>query len=103
MRALAHKTGVIALGCGMTAALSGCGGISSMSCEEIGARAMEISATQPIPVTEIGAAQETSRQENDVRCTAQARLSTGRTTTLYLRAYEENGDRKVAYQETPFR
>ncbi|MDQ8755005.1 hypothetical protein RCO27_02080 [Sphingosinicella sp. LHD-64] len=83
-------------------ALAGCGGISGMDCAEIADRAREISRTQPIQVAEIANPQETARSPADIRCTAQARLADGRTTTLYLRAYEEDGEDKVAYRERPF-
>lgn len=81
--------------------LSGCGGISGMSCDAIAEHAKEISATQGIQVRTVSNLQETSRSDTEARCTGQAELSDGRSTTLYLRAYEENGNTMVAYQETP--
>jgi hypothetical protein len=81
--------------------LSGCGGISGMSCDAIAEHAKEISATQGLQVRTVSNLQETSRSDTEARCTGQAELSDGRSTTLYLRAYEENGNTMVAYQETP--
>lgn len=80
--------------------LSGCGGISGMSCEAIAEHVKDISAAQGIQVRSVSNLQETSRSETEARCSGQAELSDGRTTTLYLRAYEENGNTLVAYQET---
>lgn len=96
------RTSSIALAFAGTVLLGGCGGISGMDCAEIGVRAREISAANPIRIAELAGFQETMRAESDIRCTAQARLADGRATTLYLRAFEEGGEAKVAYQERPF-
>lgn len=102
MRRFVARTGSAGLAVAGAALLSACGGISGMDCAEIGERAREISAGNPIQIAALAGFQETMRADNDVRCTAQARLADGRATTLYLRAFEEGGDAKVAYQERPF-
>ena len=92
------------LGASIAAAalLSGCVNVASLDCSEIAEQAKRISETQPIQIRSIGDAQETSRHEGEARCTASAELSDGRTTTLYLRAYEEGTNTMVAYQEDAF-
>lgn len=82
--------------------LTGCVNVSSMDCARIAEEAKTISAAQPIQIRAISNSNETSRTENEARCTAQAELSDGRNTILYLRAYEEGGNTMVAYQETQF-
>ncbi len=92
---------VALLAIAMTA--TGCaGGIASATCEEVAARAIEISAAEPISVRAVTDARETARAPDELRCTARAVLSDERSTTLYLRAYDENGTLMVAYQEYPF-
>ncbi len=85
------------------AALPGCtGGIAAASCAEVAERAVEISAGEPIQIGSVSDARETARGESELRCTARAVLSDERVTTLYLRAYDEDGSIMVAYQEHPF-
>jgi len=81
---------------------SGCVNVASLDCDDIADQAKQISANQPIQIRNITGSQEISRGENDARCTAQAELSDGRSTTLYLRAYDDNGNTMVAYQEEAF-
>lgn len=84
-------------------ALAGCtGGIASATCEDVVARAVEIAASEQIRIRSISDAHETARGPSDLRCTARAVLSDERATTLYLRAYDDNGSLMVAYQEHPF-
>jgi hypothetical protein len=85
-----------------TAALSACVNVSSLDGSEIAEQAKGISANQAIQIRTISNVQETARTETDARCTATAELSDGRTTTVYLRAYEEGDNTMVAYQETAF-
>ena len=83
-------------------ALSACTNVASLDCAEIGEQARTISQSQTVKINAITNARETSRTEGEARCTADATLSDNRSTTLYLRAYEENGNTMVAYQETAF-
>lgn len=83
-------------------ALSGCDSVASMDCSQIAEHAKQISAAQPIQIRTVSNPQETGRSDSDARCTATAELSDGRTTTLYFRAYDDNGNTMVAYQETAF-
>jgi outer membrane murein-binding lipoprotein Lpp len=82
--------------------LSGCVNVSSLDCNEIAEQAKTISQAQDIKIQSVTNSRETSRNGGEARCTADATLSDGRNTTLYLRAYEENGNTMVAYQETEF-
>ncbi|MBX3562025.1 MAG: hypothetical protein KF780_09465 [Sphingomonas sp.] len=85
------------------AALIGCsGGIASATCEDVAARAVEIAASEPIQIRSTADPREIARTPADLRCTASAVLSDERATTLYLRAYDDNGSLMVAYQEHPF-
>lgn len=87
----------------VAATATGCAdGIASATCEEVAARAVEISASGPLPVRSVTDASETARSPNELRCIARAVLSDERATTLYLRAYDDNGTLMVAYQEHPF-
>lgn len=85
-----------------SALLSGCVNVSSLDCSEIADQAKRISESQPIQIRTVSNPQETSRTEGEARCTVTAELSDGRTTTVYLRAYEEGGNTMVAYQEVEF-
>ncbi len=87
---------------GAAVLLSGCDSVASMDCSQIADHAKQISADQPIQIRAISNPQEAGRTDSDARCTATAELSDGRTTTLYLRAYDDNGNTMVAYQETAF-
>lgn len=88
---------------GLMAALTGCsGGIASATCEDVAARAVEISAEESIQIRAVSDTRETARGPADLRCTASAVLSDERATTLYLRAYDDDGSLMVAYQEHPF-
>ena len=85
------------------AALTGCtGGIASATCEDVAARAVEISAGEALQIRSVSETRETARSPSDLRCTANAVLSDERATILYLRAYDDNGSLMVAYQEHPF-
>jgi hypothetical protein len=84
-------------------ALTGCSnGIASTTCEDAAARAVEISADESLQIRSVSDTRETARGPTDLRCTARAVLSDERATTLYLRAYDDNGILMVAYQEYPF-
>ena len=84
-------------------AISGCTPqVASLDCNEIANRAKQISQEQPIKIQSIANVRETSRNENDARCTGDATLADGGTLPVYLRAYEENGNTMVAYQGTPY-
>ncbi len=84
-------------------ALAGCtGGIASATCEDVVARAVEISAEESVQIRSTADAREIARGPGDLRCAASAVLSDERATTLYLRAYDDNGSLMVAYQEHPF-
>lgn len=84
-----------------TILLAGCGGVANMDCAAIGEHAKGISGSQGTQIRSLANLRETSRSENEARCEGQAELSDGRTATLYLRAYESDGNTMVAYQETP--
>ncbi len=85
------------------AALTACsGGISSATCEDVAARAVEIAAGEALQIRSVSDARETARSPSDLRCTGNAVLSDERATILYLRAYDDNGSLMVAYQEHPF-
>lgn len=95
MRAMALlAVAILATGCA--------GGLSSATCEEVAARAVEISASEPLSVRSVADVHETARSPAELRCTARAVLSDERATTLYLRAYDEDDMLMVAYQEHPF-
>jgi hypothetical protein len=83
-------------------ALSGCGGIAHLDCEEIAARAARLSQDRPIRIASIANVRETARTETEVRCTGDVTLADGGTTPLYMRGREENGDVAVAYQGVPY-
>ena len=102
MRDFVLTGGTAATILGALALLSACTDPGTMSCERIGEEAKTISGTQPIQIASIANARETSRTDAETRCTADAQLSDGRDTTLYLRAYNEGGNVMVAYQETEF-
>lgn len=99
MTTIFWKTSAAALA---LAALSGCTNVRSLDCNEIANEAKRISEQQPVKITNLADVRETSRTENEARCEGNATLSDGTTGTLYLRAYEENGNTMVAYQGTPF-
>ena len=84
------------------AVLSACTNVAGLDCDEIAEQAKRISENQPVQISSIANAQETSRTENEARCSGEAQLSTGETATVYLRAYEEGGNVMVAYQGMPF-
>jgi len=83
-------------------ALSGCGGIAHLDCNEIAARAVRLSQDRPIKLASIANVRETARTESDVRCTGDATLADGGTAPLYLRAREQDGQVDVAYQGVPY-
>jgi len=84
-------------------ALSGCTPqVSSLDCSEIATRAQAISQDKPIKIQSIANVRETSRTDNDARCTGDATLADGGTLPVYLRAYEEGGNTMVSYQGTPY-
>ena len=73
-----------------------------MDCAAILDHAKEISQAQPVKITSVANLHETSRNDTDARCEGNATMSDNSTGTIYLRAYEENGNTMVAYQGTPF-
>jgi len=76
--------------------------VSGMDCAAILDHAKEISQAQPVKITSVANLHETSRNDTDARCEGNATMSDNSTGTIYLRAYEENGNTMVAYQGTPF-
>ncbi|HEY5710622.1 MAG TPA: hypothetical protein VIT38_01905 [Allosphingosinicella sp.] len=96
------KAGSTVIALAAIALLSGCVNVSSLDCSEIAEQAKTISQAQAIKIQNVTNSRETSRTDAEARCSADATLSDGRNTTLYLRAYEENGNTMVAYQETEF-
>jgi hypothetical protein len=84
------------------AAMSGCVNVSSLDCSEIAEQAKRISQNEAVKIQTIADVRETARTGNDARCEGNATMSDGSTGTLYLRAYEENGNTMVAYQGTPY-
>ena len=76
--------------------------VSSMDCNAILDEAKRISQNQPTKIQSVANLHEISRTENDARCQGDATMSDNSAGTIYLRAYEENGNTIVAYQGTPF-
>ena len=76
--------------------------VSGMDCAAIADQAKTLSQSQTVKIQSVENAHETSRTPTDARCEGNATMSDGSTGTIYLRAYEENGNTMVAYQGTPF-
>ena len=76
--------------------------VSSLDCAAILDHAKQISQGQPVKIQSVANLHETSRNDTDARCEGNATMSDNSTGTIYLRAYEENGNTVVAYQGTPF-
>ena len=76
--------------------------VANMDCNEILNQAKRISQGQPTHIQNVENLHETSRQQTDARCEGNATMSDNSTGTIYLRAYEDNGNTIVAYQGTPF-
>jgi hypothetical protein len=76
--------------------------VSSMDCGAILDQAKRISQGQPVKIQSVANVHEISRNDTDARCQGDATMSDNSTGTIYLRAYEENGNTIVAYQGTPF-
>ena len=83
-------------------ALTGCGGVGSLDCAEIGEKARQLSQAHDMKITSLDNLRETSRSETEARCAARARWSDNAATDVYVRAYEESGNTMVAYQIIPF-
>ncbi|MEA3048525.1 MAG: hypothetical protein QOG84_361 [Sphingomonadales bacterium] len=83
-------------------ALSGCGGIAHLDCDQIAESAQRLSRERPIRIESIANVREMARTGTEVRCTGDATLADGGTAPLYLRAREENGRAEVAYQGIPY-
>jgi len=75
---------------------------ASMDCTAIAEQAKTISQGQPNKIQSVENAHETSRTPTEARCEGNATMSDGSTGTIYLRAYDDNGNTMVAYQGTPF-
>lgn len=73
-----------------------------MDCTAIAEQAKTISQGQPNKIQSVENAHETSRTPTEARCEGNATMSDGSTGTIYLRAYDDNGNTMVAYQGTPF-
>jgi outer membrane lipoprotein SlyB len=99
MQIFSWRSGVAALA---LAALSGCQNVSTLDCNEIAEHAKRISQNEAVKIQTVENVRETARAENEAKCEGNATMSDGSTGTLYLRAYEENGNTMVAYQGTPF-
>ncbi len=99
MKIISWKTAAAAI---TVAALSGCTNVSSLDCNEIAEQAKRISEQQPVKIQTLANVHETARAEHEAKCEGNATMSDGSTGTLYLRAYEENGNTMVAYQGTPY-
>ena len=76
--------------------------VSGMDCAAIVEEAKKISQGQTVKIQTVENAHETARTPTDARCEGNATMSDGSTGTIFLRAYEENGNTMVAYQGTPF-
>lgn len=83
-------------------ALSGCGGIARVDCDQIAASARQLSQDRPIRIESIANVREMSRNETEVRCIGDGTLADGGTAPLYMRAREENGHVDLAYQGVPY-
>lgn len=79
--------------------LSGCTNVSNLDCEEIAEEARRISQEQPLKITEIRNSRETSRNEREARCTAQATFSDNQQRELELKAFYEGDNTMVSYTE----
>lgn len=82
--------------------LCGCVNVANLDCGEIAEQAQEASQTHEMKIQAIANSRETSRSENEARCTAEATWSDGANMIVYLRAYEEGDNTMIAYQATPF-
>ncbi len=80
--------------------LPGCTNVTALDCEEIAEEARRISQDQPLKITEIRNSRETSRNEREARCAAQATFSDNQQRDLELRAYYEGDNTMVSYTET---
>jgi hypothetical protein len=76
--------------------------VSGLDCAAIADQAKQLSQGQTVKISSVANVHETSRTDTDARCEGNATLSDGSNQTVYLRAYEENGNTMVAYQPTPF-
>jgi hypothetical protein len=76
--------------------------VSGMDCTAILNEAKRLSQGQTLKIQSVENVHETSRNDTEARCEGNATMSDNSTGTLYLRAYEENGNTIVAYQGTPF-
>jgi hypothetical protein len=103
MRVLDLKTGSALLALAATPLLSACTPkVSTLDCAAILDHAKEISQGQQVKINAVANLHEVSRNDTDARCEGNATMSDNSTGTIYLRAYEENGNTIVAYQGTPF-
>jgi hypothetical protein len=103
MHIFGRGNGLGLIGLAALPALSGCGGIPHLDCDQIAASARQLSQDRPIRIESIANVRETARNETEVRCTGDVTLADGGTTPLYMRAREENGHVDVAYQGVPYR
>jgi hypothetical protein len=99
MQIFSWRSGAAALA---FAALSGCVNVSSLDCSEIANEAKRISQNEAVKIQTLANVRETARADNEAKCEGNATMSDGSTGTLYMRAYQENGNTMVAYQGTPF-
>jgi len=103
MRVSRLKLGSAVLALAAAPLLAGCTPkVSGLDCAAISEQAKTISQGQTLKIQSVANAHETSRTPTDARCEGTATMSDGSTGTIYLRAYEENGNTMVAYQGTPF-
>jgi hypothetical protein len=102
MHVSGRRIGLGLIGLAALPALSGCGGIARLDCDQIAASARQLSQDRPIRIESIANARETVRTATEIRCTGDATLADGGTAPLYIRAHEENGNVEVAYQGVPF-
>jgi hypothetical protein len=103
MRVAHLKFGSALLVLSVAPLLTGCTPkVSSLDCAAIASQAQTLSQSQPIKIQSITNVHETSRTDTDARCEGTATVASGGSATVYLRAYEDNGNTMVAYQGTPF-
>lgn len=72
--------------------------VSSLSCDDMAAKAREGTADDAVKITEVRNLTEQSRNDNEARCQGEAMLSTNETSPVYLRAYKEESSGNVMVQ-----
>jgi len=97
------KIGIFTAAAAASAALAGCNvSVGAMSCDSIADHAKATSQNQQYKITALSNVHEVSRTAAETRCEGNATWSDSSNSQIYMRAYEEGGNRMVAYQNQPF-